>query len=338
MMVVILSVFALVAMFRVAVEAYDGIRGSTRIGLRRALLTLGLLAAVFIFHYTTWSLWMVVLGWACFCGLSLLFSRPLSSRLLRDIAGVVLMRAVVAFLLLYVVQGVYVERVVHPLWLIGVIPLLFAIIYAVSVRWVFGRWLEQVPIEMPYDHDLRERFNPKHIGIVKSKVLSLPMNALFIGLFSTGRVWLSDRLVAGLNSAELKAIVLHELGHATRKHLRVRLALLIIAFAVLFAAVSFAFGYFTIAEEALVAFLAVSWTALTGMEILVYYVAQRQEFAADDFAAEAGFGEALASALNVIRMREPERAHTALYHRLFVSHPPQQDRIRRLTKPAKEPV
>ncbi len=330
MMTPLLSAFLLVAGFRAIVEGQDGIRMGLRVSLRRAFLTCCFVAAVLLYHATDWPLLTILGGWAFISGMSIFISRPMRFKTLRDAMTASVARLAMAILVLHVVIGVYIEGVVHPAWLMAAVPVIFTLIYIASIKWVFGRWLEKVPIEMPYDQDLRHRFQPERIGMVRSKVIYLPMNALFMGLFSTGRVWLSDRIVAGLRSIELKAIIHHELGHATARHLRLRLGLLVVVYATLFGSAWFAFSTFASPRDALVGFIALTWTLMAGLEALAYDVAQRQEFKADAFAKAVGYGDALADAIEAIRRREPERKHTALYHRLFVSHPRHEERIKRL--------
>jgi len=173
-------------------------------------------------------------------------------------------------------------------------------------------------------------------------------NAYFTGIGRNRRIVFFDTLLARIDPAEIEAVLAHELGHFRLHHVRHRLA----------ASVLLAF-----AGLALLAWLAEQpgfYGALgvprpsAAMALLLFAVAvpvftffatpamswwsRRQEFAADEFAAEHAHAGSLGSAL-VKLFRDnattltPDRVHSAF----FDSHPPALARIARLNALATAP-
>ena len=129
-------------------------------------------------------------------------------------------------------------------------------------------------------------------------------------------VW-SGRLFQDLTEDQKKAIVLHETYHCDHHHTEVRLALLLFPFVFMTVCwIELGFVY---------AFVAAIVSALL-MTHVAFWVCDRQEFAADAYAAKMGYGQPM---LNLLSRYDDEG--DALFH------PTSIDRIDRLSNFALPP-
>lgn len=164
-------------------------------------------------------------------------------------------------------------------------------------------------------------------------------NAYFTGVFGEKRIVLFDTLVQALTTAEVVAVLAHELGHFKLRHVRWALlrgvAVTGVAFWLLSLAlprVEFytAFGLGDVSHYgALVVFSL--WFGMIDFFLspVGNWLSRRNEFAADAFAKEqTGGSQELARAL--LKLREKSHAmplsHPA-YSRVYHSHPPLIERL-----------
>jgi len=184
---------------------------------------------------------------------------------------------------------------------------------------------------VPYEHrsGLVGSAFSESVYMIVSKA-RLGMNAMLIGFLGRKRLLVTPQLLARLSFAEVEGIFLHEEGHETLKHLRMRV------------------GYFSVALAFLVGFGFLSrllpgdfytrhLSALFGY-YLIYQVFQqclirllhRQEYASDAYAKRKGRAMALKEGLAKIEKTvETSKIHPA-FARLYLSHPRIKDRIERL--------
>ncbi len=167
-------------------------------------------------------------------------------------------------------------------------------------------------------------------------------NAYFSGLGSNKRIVFFDTLLQSLNIDEIEAVLAHELGHFSNKHIRSRLLLGMVLSLLGLALLGWlieqpwfftSLGINTPSEHAaLVLFMLVLPVFTFFIKPLSSYAMRKQEFEADDFAAEQSDAKTMIEAL--VKLYE-ENASTLtpdpLYSSFHDSHPPAPVRIARLS-------
>jgi STE24 endopeptidase len=172
-------------------------------------------------------------------------------------------------------------------------------------------------------------------------------NAYFTGLGASKRVVFFDTLLARLNPGEVEAVLAHELGHFSHRHVHKRM---LVIFAASLAGLAL-LGWLA-AQPAFYAGLGV--TANLGLPndalaLLLFMLAlppftyfaaplmaqqsRRQEFEADAYACAQADGRELASAL--LKLHEDNAATLTpdpLYARFYYSHPPAAERLAALPR------
>ncbi|CAD5373860.1 Peptidase M48 [Rubrivivax sp. A210] len=193
-------------------------------------------------------------------------------------------------------------------------------------------------------------FAAKGLFVMDGSRRSAHANAYFTGLGSSKRVVFFDTLLQRLSSAEVEAVLAHELGHFRHRHVQKRM---IGIFA------------FSLAGLALLGWLAGNGAFYTGLGVLpnlaapndalalllfmlampvfTFFIApllaqlsRRQEFEADAYACQQASGRDLANAL--LKLHEDNAATLTpdpLYVRFYYSHPPASERLAALSAVAK---
>ncbi len=204
------------------------------------------------------------------------------------------------------------------------------------------------------DADLAERvralmqrcgFAAKGLFVMDGSRRSAHGNAYFTGLGAAKRVVFYDTLLARLSPPEIEAVLAHELGHFSHRHVTQRLLAVfgvsLVALAVLgwLAQQPALYSGLGVAPNlhapndaiALLLFmLAVPEVAFFASP-LVALLSRRHEFEADRFACRHADGQALARAL--LKLHEDNAATLTpdpLYVRFYYSHPPASERIAHL--------
>jgi STE24 endopeptidase len=201
------------------------------------------------------------------------------------------------------------------------------------------------------DESLRQRINnllqrcgftSNGIFVMDGSRRSSHGNAYFSGLGSNKRIVFFDTLLQGLNADEIEAVLAHELGHFSNKHIRSRL---ILSMALSLAGLALlgwlieqpwfftSLGITTPSDHtALVLFMLVLPVFTFFIKPLSSYAMRKQEFEADDFAAMHTNAQTIIEAL--VKLYE-ENASTLtpdlLYSSFHDSHPPAPVRIARLS-------
>ena len=202
------------------------------------------------------------------------------------------------------------------------------------------------------DQSLLERINAllKRSGFASQGVFvmdgsrrSTHGNAYFTGFGHSKRVVFFDTLLQTLQPAEIEAVLAHELGHYRRHHIRNRILLsLIMSFgglALLGWLASWPAFYAALgvsapsAHAALLLFMLALSPVLFWITPLSAWWSRRQEFEADEYAAEQADAAELATALTKLYRENantltPDELHSAFYD----SHPPALTRIARLQR------
>ena len=208
------------------------------------------------------------------------------------------------------------------------------------------------------DADLAERvralmqrcgFAAKGLFVMDGSRRSAHGNAYFTGLGAAKRVVFYDTLLSRLSPPEVEAVLAHELGHFSHRHVTKRL---IAVFVVSFGALAL-LGWLSrlpafylglgvapnlhAPNDALALLLFVLAVPEFGFFAtpLVSLLSRRHEFEADRFACRHADGRALARAL--LKLSEDNASTLTpdpLYARFYYSHPPTAERLAALPAPA----
>ncbi len=166
-------------------------------------------------------------------------------------------------------------------------------------------------------------------------------NAYFTGLGRNKRIVFFDTLMTHLQPAEIEAVLAHELGHFKRKHVQKRmfqgLIFSLLGLALLGWLITQHWFYTGLGVQqpslyaALVLFLLVVPVFSLFLQPVFAWLSRKDEFEADDFAAEQSDARALAEAL--VKLYK-ENANTLtpdpVYSAFHDSHPPAPVRVRHL--------
>ena len=180
------------------------------------------------------------------------------------------------------------------------------------------------------------------LSVMDASTRSSKSNAFFTGLGSNHRLVLDDTILDRHTVPELVAIVAHEVGHYKKRHIPLRVMIEVVHVGVFFLLMSFflnateLFHAFYVdrpsAYLGIVFFVLLYSPVAFGWSIVFNWLARKQEYAADRFAAETtGQPAALAKALRKLTVDNlsqlaPHNMDVVLNY----SHPPLRDRIRAL--------
>ena len=188
-------------------------------------------------------------------------------------------------------------------------------------------------------------FSASGLFVMDGSKRSAHANAYFTGFGASKRVVFFDTLLKQLTPEEIDAVLAHELGHYSRRHILKRIALLfalsLAGFAALGWAASQAWFYSGLGVEpslqsandalALILFLLVVPLFTLFLSPLMAQLSRRHEFEADAFASDKTRGADLASALlKLYQDNASTLTPDPLYARFYYSHPPASERLERL--------
>ncbi|MFW6319828.1 MAG: M48 family metalloprotease [Bacillota bacterium] len=250
----------------------------------------------------------------------------------------------VQFLGKYLLYGFFIALIVvttykttHILYFVGyavMLSLVMLIIYFITLKKIIPIFFHRIPIEYPYDDsDLLTNYPVlyNHIYMLKGKKVRLPMNALFTGFFKKERIYLSDALIARLDSHALKAIIYHELGHYHYKHLIKRLIIFFLA--MIFFTLSIYIGaQYTSFIHAFIVTIMSLYTFSTLLEVLIYPLMHKQEYEADYYACMYTSIDDFKRGLKRINQINKDPGYHKIYQLLFTTHPSYAMRMRHIKK------
>ena len=178
--------------------------------------------------------------------------------------------------------------------------------------------------------------------VMDASTRSSKSNAFFTGFGSNHRLVLEDTLLDRHTVPELVAIVAHEVGHYKERHIPLRVTLAVLQLGLFFLLMSFflnaegLFQAFYVDRPSVhlgIVFFTLLYSPVAfGWSILLNWLARKQEYAADLFAAETtrqpgALAEVLRKlAVDNLSQLAPHRVDVILNY----SHPPLNDRIRTL--------
>lgn len=228
------------------------------------------------------------------------------------------------------------------------LSLLTLLLYPTLIAPLFNRF------EPLADATLRQRiealmarcgFRSRGLFVMDGSKRSSHANAYFTGFGPAKRVVFFDTLLQRLAPGEIDAVLAHELGHFSRRHLPKRLVLMgsisLLGFALL-GLLSGQFWFYSglgvrpnlVAPSdalALLLFINVAPLASFFLTPLLSQLSRRQEFEADAYACAHADGQELATALvKLYQDNASTLTPDPLYARFYYSHPPAAERLERL--------
>ena len=215
-------------------------------------------------------------------------------------------------------------------------------------EWIVPLFNRQTPLENGELRDAIESFAQKagfrltNIFVMDGSKRSTKANAYFTGFGKKKRVVLFDTLMNDLTTEEIVAVLAHEIGHYKKKHVIYSMILSILTTGATFYILSLFLGNLQLAE-ALGGKIASFHLGIIGFSFLftpisevlglaVNHFSRKNEYEADAFASQFGFGEALISALKKISIQSLSNLNP---HPLVVfwyySHPALLQRMERIS-------
>jgi STE24 endopeptidase len=226
------------------------------------------------------------------------------------------------------------------------ISVFFAMFYSSIIVPLFNK---QTPLE---DGELKQEieifaskagFKLNNIFVIDGSKRSTKANAYFTGLGTKKRIVLYDTLINDLSTPEIVAVLAHEVGHYKKKHiisgllagiLQTGLMLYVFSLLVSSPALSGALGVdepkFHIGLIAFgILYSPLSFILGIGMNVL----SRKNEYEADNYAANYGFGKHLASALKKLSVKNLSNLTPHKWYVFFhYSHPTLLQRLGNLNK------
>ena len=203
-------------------------------------------------------------------------------------------------------------------WLLawGAIALLGLILTFFYSEWIVPLFNKQTPLEEGELRSAIETFAGKasfpirNIYVIDGSKRSTKSNAYFTGFGKKKRIVLYDTLIGDLSVEEIVAVLAHEIGHYKMKHA-------IYEIVISLATIGFILGTMSLFLEipefsqalggtlpsfhlGLCGFSIMCGPLFTILDLVKNHIYRGQEYAADDFAASNGLGDALISALKKI--------------------------------------
>jgi STE24 endopeptidase len=189
----------------------------------------------------------------------------------------------------------------------------------------------------------RNGFASQGIFVMDGSSRSSHGNAYFTGMGSNKRIVFFDTLINDLSHQEIEAVLAHELGHFKCNHIKKRISVMAIVFLVGFWILGWLIDkqwfYSGLGVDqasnymALILFMMALPVFTFFLQPISSYFSRRDEFEADDFAAEQAHASDLIKAL--VKLYK-ENANTLtpdpLYSAFHDSHPPAPIRIAHLTE------
>ena len=230
--------------------------------------------------------------------------------------------------------------------------LLVVSIYPTLIAPMFNRFtpLEDAPLRERIERLLaRCGFRAQGLFIMDSSRRSSHGNAYFTGFGAAKRIVLFDTLIARLAPPEIEAVLAHELGHFSRRHVWKRMALMFLASLGFLWVLGHLIGqdWFYAGLNvrshstamALILFFMVAPVFAFLLQPLASLYARRHEYEADAYAADHAAASDLVQALVKLYQDNastltPDPLHSAFYD----SHPPAALRIARLQAASHSPA
>lgn len=186
-------------------------------------------------------------------------------------------------------------------------------------EWIVPLFNKQTPLE---EGELRTAiesfaqkagFGIKNIYVMDGSKRSTKANAYFTGFGRKKRIVLFDTLIKELETEEIVAVLAHEIGHYTKKHVYLSMIISVLTTGITFYILSLFLNNLSLAE-ALGGKVSSFHLGALGFALLVTplseilslatnYLSRKNEYEADQFAVQFGLGDALVSGLKKISVK-----------------------------------
>jgi len=217
-------------------------------------------------------------------------------------------------------------------------------------EWIVPLFNKQTPLEAGELRDAIESFAQKagfrltNIFVMDGSKRTTKANAYFTGFGKKKRIVLFDTLMNELNTEEIVAVLAHEIGHYKKKHVVYTMLFSIATTGIIFYILSLFLGNLQLAEAlggktasfhlGIIGFAFLFTPISEVLGLAVNYYSRKNEYQADNFAAQFGLSEALISALKKLSIQSLSNLNP---HPLTVfwyySHPTLLQRIKHLQQP-----
>jgi STE24 endopeptidase len=214
-------------------------------------------------------------------------------------------------------------------------------------EWIVPLFNKQTPLEQGELRDAIETFAQKagfrlsDIFVIDGSKRTTKANAYFTGFGKKKRIVLFDTLINDLETEEIVAVLAHETGHYKKKHVVYSLLLSILTTGATFYILSLFLGNVQLAEAlggktasfhlGIIGFAFLFTPISEVMGLALNRLSRKNEYEADNFTAQFGWGEALISALKKILVQSLSNLNP---HPLVVfwyySHPTLLQRIKKI--------
>lgn len=187
-------------------------------------------------------------------------------------------------------------------------------------------------------------FKLDNLFVIDGSKRSAKANAFFSGLGSKKKICLYDTLIDSMTTEEIVAVLAHEIGHYKKKHTLVMLVISLLNTGLILSLSSVALGSPESGNLALsqalgsdnpsfhfsmVVFMLLFTPVSTLIGFFINKVSRRNEYQADDFAREHGYGDALVSALRKLTGKSLSNlTPDSLYVAYHFNHPTLVERVR----------
>lgn len=224
--------------------------------------------------------------------------------------------------------------------------------FALLMMWAYPAFIAPLfnKFKELQDADLAQRiqhllqkcgFTSKGIFVMDGSTRSAHGNAYFTGLGRNKRIVFFDTLIDTLTPVQIEAVLAHELGHFKHRHVQKRMAIMfvmsLLGLALLGWLINQPWFYTDLGIEqpsvyvALVLFLLVIPVFTQFLQPLAAYFSRKDEFEADDFAAQQSDPRALIEALvKLYKENASTLTPDPLYSAFHDSHPPALARVAHL--------
>ncbi len=274
------------------------------------------------------------------------FNKMSPKLFVSDLVKSLLLSAILGGALLWFVMWIF-EKTQTDFWIyawitVTVVMLLMTLFYSNIIVPLFNK---QTPLP---DGELRNKieqfgqnvgFEIKNIYVIDGSKRSTKANAYFTGFGKKKRIVLYDTLIQDLDSEEILAVLAHEIGHYKKKHtligfltgiLQTGILLYIFSLFVGNKQIALALGTETVSFHISAIGFGILYSPLSlVVGILMNYISQKNEYAADNFAVKHNLGAPLISGLKKMSKKHLSNLTPhPLYVRIYFSHPTLYQRIK----------
>jgi STE24 endopeptidase len=261
-----------------------------------------------------------------------------------------LISAVIGGILLYIIATLH-QIFAQWFWVIAwvsiaSISILISVFYTSLIVPIFNKLspLEAGPLREGIEaFGKKTRFSIQNVYVIDGSKRSTKANAYFTGWGRRKKIVLYDTLIQQLNQPEILAVLAHELGHYTHRHVikGMLIGVVQMGFTLFLLSLSLDYPYFCSAlgvqnqnfHIGLLAF-GLLYSPLSYLQgIASNYYSRRNEIQADNFASTHQLGEPLISALQKLSLESLSNLNPhPWYVNVHYSHPPILQRIRNIRK------